>query len=424
MSWTRSSLDNSNLRYLLVTHIPFARTSGGNVLVDSLWARDLQGLASCGWPLRVCAPEIARADDLKSWAAGTIALPETDTLKFAGFAPIHRRTEAWKWLSIRNVLKREVNGADLVHTSNYFSPYLGLAFAHDLAVKQGKKTLFVVAEDFYDMLEWEWVRTAPAQFEIQRRYRQLAALDRRVRLSASTAGLTFLHTPAAVQRYRNSARNGLAIRFTNHEAEDVIPLADLERKCADIASGAPLRIVTACRHKALKGLDLLIAAIHLLSRRGIRVCAELYGDGSQTDSLKRSVASLNLQDRVSLPGTLAPGADLYRAIAAAHVFAMPHRTTDFGRAFFDAMAGAAPVIAFRTTASIDTVRDGVDGLLCPLDDVEALAGAIARMHHDRQFLIRCAANARERALNNTRSIWYGLRADWTRSLLNERSTNG
>lgn len=414
-------MTNASPKYLLVTHIPFARTAAGEVLVDALWARDLQGLAGCGWTVRICAPEIAGTDNLKSWGPGTTALPANERLEFVGFPSLSRRLDAWKWISVRKVLRREVARADLIHTSNCFAPYLGLAFAHDLAVMLRKKTLFVIAEDFYDMLEWEWVRAGSSQFEIRRRYRHLAVLDRRARLSAATADLTFLHTPAAVQRYRNSARNGIAIRQPGHEQEDVIPLAEFEQKCAGIAAGAPIRIVAACRHKPLKGLDFLINAIHLLARRGIHVSADLYGDGPETESLQRSINAFQLADRVSLPGVLAPGPDVYHAIAAGHLFLMPHRTTDFGRAFFDAMAGAAPVIAFRTAASIDTVRNRVDGLICPLDDVEGLADAIARFHADRHYLIRCASNARERALTNTRSMWHQLRADWTRALLNERT---
>ncbi len=411
-------------QYLLVTHIPFVRMPGGEVLLDALWALDLQGLAGCGWPIRICAPELADVERLKCWGPGTTTLPANERLQFVGFPPVQKRLDGWKWLSIRNVVRREVSRADLVHTSNCFAPYLGLAYAHDLAVKLRKKTVFVIAEDFHDMLDWEWVRTGSSQVERQRRRRQLAVLDWRVRRSASTADLTFLHTPAAVQRYRNSARNGIAIRQPGHEREDVIPCAEFEQKCAAIAAGAPLRIVAACRHKPLKGLDFLIAAIQLLAQRGIRVSAELYGDGPQTASLQRSIECLQLTDRVSLPGVLAPGTDVYRATAVGHLFAMPHRTTDFGRAFFDAMAAGAPVIAFRTLASIDTVRDGIDGLICALDDVEALADAIARFHNDRQYLIRCAANARERALTNTRSIWHQLRAGWTRELLNAGTTDG
>ena len=411
-------MSDQSPRYLLVTHIPFARSSDGAVTIDSLWARDLEGLADCGWPVRVCAPEMNTAEAVKSWGPGTRVLPAGSNLQFVGFPPIEKRLDAWKWFAIRSVLRREVRLAGVVHSSNCFPPYVGLSYAHDLAVKLKKKTLLVIAEDFYDMLDWEWVRTGGSTFEIDRRSRQLAALDRRVRRSASTADLTFLHTPAAVQRYRNSARNGIAIRQPGHETEDVISQRDFEQKCSAIAAGAPLRIVAASRHKPLKGLDLLISAIDILKSRGIRVCADLYGDGPQRQELQDAIDSLQLSDRVRLPGTIEPGTAVYQAISSGHVFAMPHRTTDFGRAFFDAMAGAAPVIAFRTPASIDTVRDNVDGLICAMDDVESLAGAIARYHYDRPFLIRCAANARERALTNTRSFWYNLRSDWTHRMMN------
>ena len=86
------------------------------------------------------------------------------------------------------------------------------------------------------------------------------------------------------------------------------------------------------------------------------------------------------------------------------------------------MAGGAPVIAFRTPASLETVRDGVDGLLAPLDDIEGLADTIRRFHEDRALLARCAVAARERALRNTRSAWYRLRADWTRALFLEEKS--
>ena len=43
-----------------------------------------------------------------------------------------------------------------------------------------------------------------------------------------------------------------------------------------------------------------------------------------------------------------------------------------------ALASGCPVLAFRTMASIDTVRDGIDGTIVPMDDVEALARQAAQ----------------------------------------------
>jgi glycosyltransferase involved in cell wall biosynthesis len=406
-------------RYLLVTHIPFMRNPDGSVALDGLWARDLEGIAASGWKLRVCAPQLAPDDRLATWGPTAQTIPADSAIQFVGFPAISRRLDAWKWPQVRAVLRREVQQADLVHTSNFFAPYVGLSYAHDLAVKGGKKTVFIVAEDFHDMLDWELVRMAKDRFERARRARQLAALDRRVRASAATASLTFMHTPAAVSRYRLSARNGLAIRQPGHETQDVISEADFHRKSVEIRAGAPLLLIAACRHKWLKGLDLLLWSIHLLRSRGVCVRAILYGAGEQTGELKALTRHLELEDQIQFPGSLPPGPAVYSAIARGHIFVMPHRTTDFGRAFFDAMAGATPVLAFRTPASSDTVRDGIDGLLAPCDDIEGYAAAIERLHHDRRLLIRCSCAARNRALRNTRSEWFRIRALWTRSLFDQ-----
>ncbi len=47
------------MRYLLVTHIPFAR-QGSAAVLDKLWAEDLKGTAGSMGPITVAAPELAR----------------------------------------------------------------------------------------------------------------------------------------------------------------------------------------------------------------------------------------------------------------------------------------------------------------------------------------------------------------------------
>jgi glycosyltransferase involved in cell wall biosynthesis len=403
------------MNYLLVTHIPFAHDDHGNAVVDSLWARDLIGLANTMGPIRVAAPQLANASDLRAWGPAVATLPATSGISFRGFPPVHSAREPWKWWRIRSVLREEVENADLIHTSNGFPPYAGLAYAHDLAVRLKKKTVFVIAEDFHDMLSWEWIRPAHG-FQRMRRQFALRALDRRTQLSAGTASLTLMHTPASVARYRHHAANSLAIRQPGHEAEQVIPEQALAHRLSSLHQGRPLRIVTACRHADLKGLDLLIRAIALTKRRGIHLRAQLVGQGPQTEQLRNLASDLGVRSEIEFPGSLPAGPELDAALRSADLFLMPHRTTDFGRAFFDAMASGLPVVAFRTPASIDTVYENTDGLLTPLDDVQGLAEAIARLHYDRDQLASLSRGARRRALDNTRSEWFRLRAEWTQSL--------
>jgi glycosyltransferase involved in cell wall biosynthesis len=274
-----------------------------------------------------------------------------------------------------------------------------------------------VAEDFYDMMEWEWVRTAPTTFQRLRRRRTLERMDQQVRRRVGTASLTFLHTPAAVARYRQDAVNGVAIRQPMHEREDVIAAGRLSTRLLRASTGAPLRLVTASRMQQLKGLDMLLRAIAVLESRGIEVEATLCGDGPQLPALRELAQRLQIAARVQFPGPVTPAPALRECLANGDLFLMPHLTHDFGRSFFDAMAAGCPVVAFRSLASQDTVREGVDGLLAPNADVEGLAACIGRFHQDRALLANASQAARARALENTKTFWSNFRGNLVRELL-------
>ena len=399
------------MRYLQVTHIPFRRRKDGTVLIDRLWAEDLRGLAESMGKVTIAAPENTSTGTFESWGTGFAEIAPGDDLQFLSLPQRSRRFDPARNGQVRRLLREAVDKADLVHTSNLFEPDTILYAAHDHAVRTHKKTLFVVAEDFYDMLSWEWVRTAHTPLLRWRRERSLRRMDDQVRTRVANASLTFLHTPAAVERYRLEAHNSLAIRQPVHQLEDVISETMLhQRLLAADDRERPLHIVTASRLRPMKGLDFLIRAVAILRHRNIHVKATLYGEGSQRTELEWLIAHLNLEDRVTLPGPLDPAASLREALNSADIFAMPHLTNDFGRAFFDAMAAGLPVVAFQSIASQSTVRDGIDGLFCANADAEALASAVARLDSDRSLLRRCSLGARQRGLENTRLFWNNLRA--------------
>jgi glycosyltransferase involved in cell wall biosynthesis len=404
------------MRYLLVTHIAYAQADDGSVVLSSLWGEDLKGLVASVGPVTVAAPKLPSVQSLLAWGPGTMTLTPSDGVTFVAL-PVHTsRFDLTFPFRTRRALRRAAMNADLVHTSNLFDPYTTLYHAHDVAVRHNKKTLFVVAEDFYDMLNWEWVRPTRNPFQKFRRQRALRSLDEQVRKRVASASLTFLHTPAAVARYREFAANAVAIRQPVHESSDVIDADCFAAKCTQIRSGAPLKLVVACRMEPLKGIDFFLRAIALLKDWNIPVHATLYGGGKYAESYKLLAQKLGIADIAQFPGTVSPGPELRNALAAAHIFLMPHLTSDFGRAFFDAIAAATPVIAYRSVASQDTVRHRVDGLIVPNAYVESLADGIAQFHADREFLVRCAEAARSRALVNTKAEWNRFRAQMIHEL--------
>lgn len=407
------------INYLQVSHIPFQVDKDGTIITDEMWANDLHAVAKSVGPLTLAAPELPLTENQVMWGPTSVRLQPDGLINFVGFPPLASWRDYWKLPKIRRILKKEVEKADLVHTSNLFAPYLVLSYAHDLAVSMGKKTLYVVSEDFSDMLEWEWVRLASTTFDRYFREYTLHKMNKRAMQTARTASMAFLATPPAVNIFRLDTQNGVAIRDTTHAPEDVITETDLQRKCAEIEGGAPLVIAAACRHKPLKGLDFLVRAAAELKSRKIPVKVMIYGHGPLTPSLKKLSEELQVSDIVSFPGILKPGKELYSAISKAHIFAMPHRTNDFARAFYDAMTGGTPVIAFHTPSSQGTLREGVDGILVPLDNVITLAMGIERLHHDRKLLARLSGAARQRALMETQEVWHRYRAERIRELFNK-----
>jgi hypothetical protein len=163
------------LRYLLVSHIPFMRTGEAEIVLDHLWARDLEGLSASIGPVRIIAPELPLHETLGSWGPTSTTISSKGRLSFVGLPAITSRRDGWQWPRIRSILRAEVNQADLVHSSNLFPPYVGLWYAHDWATRLGKKTIFVIAEDFYDMLAWEWVRLGATGIERWRRAHEPAS---------------------------------------------------------------------------------------------------------------------------------------------------------------------------------------------------------------------------------------------------------
>lgn len=70
------------------------------------------------------------------------------------------------------------------------------------------------------------------------------------------------------------------------------------------------------------------------------------------------------------------------ALGAASVMALPSVNDSFGIAYLDAWRHKVPVIGCAETCCEDVISNGVDGLLVPFGDVDALGRALVRMLSD------------------------------------------
>jgi glycosyltransferase involved in cell wall biosynthesis len=90
-----------------------------------------------------------------------------------------------------------------------------------------------------------------------------------------------------------------------------------------------------------------------------------------------------------------PRADIKKEFLAADVFVLPTIAEGSALVTYEALACGLPVITTPNCGSV--VRDGIDGFIVPVRNVEALADAIERVVSDRTLRATLSANARERA---------------------------
>jgi glycosyltransferase involved in cell wall biosynthesis len=143
-----------------------------------------------------------------------------------------------------------------------------------------------------------------------------------------------------------------------------------------------------------KGFDLLLRAFARLRRqRQAGWKLGIMGEGPLRDELEDNVADLDLAGDATLLGSFA---DPMPVLRAGTIFVLSSRYEGFGIALAEAMACGLPAVAFRCPCGPDEiVRDGVDGLLVPPEDAEALGAAMARLTNDEELRGRLAVRAAE-----------------------------
>jgi glycosyltransferase involved in cell wall biosynthesis len=123
-----------------------------------------------------------------------------------------------------------------------------------------------------------------------------------------------------------------------------------------------------------KGVDVLVEALARLD--GARL--EVIGDGPDRAALDQLADRVGVADRVCFRGKL-PQADVLAALARAQVAVIPSRVGAGGDmegtpvVLCEVMAAGAPVVASNLGGLGECIDDGLDGLLVPPGDVDALA---------------------------------------------------
>ena len=128
------------------------------------------------------------------------------------------------------------------------------------------------------------------------------------------------------------------------------------------------------------------------------VTLALAGDGPERSAVERGIAERGLDGRVRLLGLL-PRERVLELFHAADAAVLSSAWENFPHTVVEALAAGTPVLSTAVGGVAEVVTDGVNGLLVPAGDVDALAEAIRRFAGDEELRsrLRAAAAASVRA---------------------------
>ncbi|ETX14361.1 glycosyl transferase family 1 [Roseivivax halodurans JCM 10272] len=153
----------------------------------------------------------------------------------------------------------------------------------------------------------------------------------------------------------------------------------------------PLILSVGIQHPR-KGHDVLLRALGKL--RDLDWQAIVVGkvhDDAYAVELEALLGELKLGDRVRFAGRV-PQEEIGALYRQAALFALATRYEGYGIVFDEALVHGLPIVSCATGAVPDTVPQG-SGILVPVDDPDAFAGALRKMLEDEGLRAGCAEEA-------------------------------
>jgi glycosyltransferase involved in cell wall biosynthesis len=154
-------------------------------------------------------------------------------------------------------------------------------------------------------------------------------------------------------------------------------------------SDRPYKLLFVGNFSLRKGADLLAP---IMERLGPDYLLDVAG-GRQKN------ISVNLPNNISFLGKLSESS-LIERYQGCDALLFPSRLEGFGLAVLEAMACGKPVICANSSALPEVVEDGVSGILCQTDDIDAFVKACQRLRQNPELAEQMGKAARKRAVEH------------------------
>jgi glycosyltransferase involved in cell wall biosynthesis len=127
-----------------------------------------------------------------------------------------------------------------------------------------------------------------------------------------------------------------------------------------------------------KGQDILIRAFHLAFHEDRTTILKIAGTGPEKGNLLSLAKTLSISDQIEFLGEVSR-VRVKEELKGSNCFVLSSTYETFGVVLIEALAQGLPVVSTACGGAQDIVREGKDGYLVPINDVESLAQALIKL---------------------------------------------
>jgi len=136
-------------------------------------------------------------------------------------------------------------------------------------------------------------------------------------------------------------------------------------------------VIAVGRLNIQKGFDMLIEAWKIVNSKHPDWNLNIYGEGEERTKLEGLIGQFGLQSTIKLQGQTQEVASKY---LDSSIFVLSSRDEGFGLVITEAEACGLPIVTFDCpSAPKELVKDGINGYIVPLGDIEELAHKIIHL---------------------------------------------
>lgn len=143
-------------------------------------------------------------------------------------------------------------------------------------------------------------------------------------------------------------------------------------------------VITACRLDEGKNIPMLISGFARFAQSHPEWSCKVYGEGDLLEELKAYAQSCGVADRVFFPGY---AKNIHEIMANANIFALTSDYEGLSNSMLEALMIGVPTVCTDCSpgGAALYIRDGVNGMLVPVGDSEALSQKLCEIADDPEL---------------------------------------